>query len=248
MVVEAQRLPVERLAEAAAQVAETGDLRVALEAVAAAVAEATRADLAVLRVLDEEGRLATRAVAPAGSSLGAEVAGTRGLAEAVVAGEPTEPTRRVADKARAAGLIALPARAGGHVVGSVELIRVGEEFGDDDRAVAGLAAGQLALAVRTLAPSVAGSRIRDQRLELAGEALAAGGDARRVAQQAVRIAVETTGARAELSGACGRSVRSSSRRSARSRQGSQARRCSSQRRWSNGARQASHRTRGRGRS
>src|SRR5712675_958504 len=188
MVVAAQRLPVERLAEAAAQVAETGDLRVALDAVAAAVAEATRADLAVLRLLDEDGRLATRAVAPAGSSLGAEVAGTRGLLESVVAGEPTEPTRRVAEHARAAGLIALPARAGGHVVGSVELIRVADEFGDDDRALVGLAAGQLALAVRTLAPEVAGARIRAHRLELAGEALAAGTHSRRAAQQAVRIA------------------------------------------------------------
>ena len=194
MVVDAQRLPVERLADAAAEVAETSDLRVALDAVAAAVADATHADLAVLRVLDDEGRLATRAVAPTGSSLGAEVAGTRGLCEAVVAGEPTEPTRRAAAKARAAGTIALAARAGGHVVGSVELIRVGEEFGDDDRALAGLAAGQLALAVRTLAPQ-AGSRLRSDRLELAGEALAAGGDARRAAQQTVRIAVETTGAR-----------------------------------------------------
>jgi serine phosphatase RsbU (regulator of sigma subunit) len=36
---------------------------------------------------------------------------------------------------------------------------------------------------------------RAQWLELAGEALAAGGDARRAAQQAVRIGVETTGAR-----------------------------------------------------
>jgi serine phosphatase RsbU (regulator of sigma subunit) len=196
MVVEAQRLPVERLAEAAAQVAETGDLRVALDAVASAVADATGADLAVLRVLDDEGRLATRAVAPPGSSLGAEVAGTRGFCAPVVAGEPTEPTRRAADRARAAGLIALPARAGGHVVGSVELIRVSEEFGDGDRALAELAAGQLALAVRTLAPEVAGPRVRARRLELAGEALAAGGDARRAGQQAVRIALETTGARA----------------------------------------------------
>jgi serine phosphatase RsbU (regulator of sigma subunit) len=195
MVVEAQRLPVERLADAAAEVAATGDLRVALDAIAAALAEATGSDLAVLRVLDDEGRLATRAFAPASSSLGAEVAGTRGLCEAVVGGELTEPTRRAAERVRAAGLIALPARAVGQVVGSVELVRVGDEFGDGDRALATLAAGQLALAVRTLAPEVAGSRVRAQRLELAGEALAAGSDARRAAQQAVRIAVETTGAR-----------------------------------------------------
>jgi serine phosphatase RsbU (regulator of sigma subunit) len=194
MVVDAQRLPLERLAGAAAQVAETGQLRVALEAVAAAIAEGTHADLAVLRVVDDEGRLATRAVAPPGSPLGAEVAGTRGLCEAVVVGDATEPTRRVADQARAAGLLAVPARAGGQVVGSIELIRVGEEFGVDDRALAVLAAGQLALAVRTLSPEAAGPRIRAHRLELAGEGLAAGGDARRAAQQAVRIAVEATGA------------------------------------------------------
>ncbi len=195
MVVDAHRLPVERLAEAAAQVAEAAELRVALEAVAAAVADATRADLAVLRVIDDDGRLATRAVAPAGSSLGAEVAGTRGLSESLAAGEATEPTRRAARQARAAGLLALPARAGGHIVGSVELIRVADGFDDDERALAGLAAGQLALAVRTLAPEVAAPRVRAYRLELAGEALAAGSDARRAAQQAVRITVETTGAR-----------------------------------------------------
>ena len=195
MVVEAQRLPVERLADAAAEVAAAGDLRAALDAVATALAGATRADLAVLRVVDDEGRLAARAVAPAGSSLGAEVAGTRGLCETVLGGDPTEPTRRVAEQVRAAGVIALPARAGGHVVGSVELIRIGDEFGDDDRALAALAASQVALAVRTLAPAVTGSRMRAHRLELAGEALAAGGDVRRAAQQTVRIAVDTTGAR-----------------------------------------------------
>jgi serine phosphatase RsbU (regulator of sigma subunit) len=80
-------------------------------------------------------------------------------------------------------------------VGSVELIRVSEEFGDDDRALAGLAAGQIALAVRSLAPEVAGASSRAQQLELAGEALAAGGDPRRAAQQTVRSAVELTGAR-----------------------------------------------------
>ena len=194
MVVDAQRLPVERLAEAAAQVAETADLRVALDAIAAAIVDATLADLAVLRILDDGGRLATRAVAPFGSSLGAEAAGTRGLVEAVVAGEATEPTRRVADRARAAGLLAVAARAGGDLVGSIELIRVVREFGDDDRALAAVAAGQLALAVRTSGPEVARARIRGRRLELAGDALAAGGDVRRTARQAVRVAVETTGA------------------------------------------------------
>ncbi|MDP9285559.1 MAG: SpoIIE family protein phosphatase, partial [Actinomycetota bacterium] len=97
-----------------------------------------------------------------------------------------------------AGLLAVPARAGGRVVGSVELLRISSRFSEDERAVADLLAAQLALAVRTLAPdggTAAASR-RVKWLELAGEALAAGGDVRRAAQQAVRIAMETSGARA----------------------------------------------------
>ncbi|MFL5953658.1 MAG: SpoIIE family protein phosphatase [Gaiellaceae bacterium] len=99
--------------------------------------------------------------------------------------------------ARAAGVLVLPAFAGGRVVGSVELVRISEPFDANDRAAAELVAAQLALAVRTLGAD-AGSALaarRAQWLELAGEALAAGGDARRAGQQAVRIAVETTGAR-----------------------------------------------------
>jgi serine phosphatase RsbU (regulator of sigma subunit)/uncharacterized protein YigA (DUF484 family) len=80
-------------------------------------------------------------------------------------------------------------------VGSVELVRVAEPLGDDDVAAASLAAGQLALAVGTLAPD-AESAARGRGLELAGEALAAGADGRRVAHQAVRLAVEITSARA----------------------------------------------------
>ena len=55
---------------------------------------------------------------------------------------------------------------------------------------------QVALAVRTLAHGRFRARQpRARWLELAGEALAAGGDPHRAAQQAVRLAVETTGAR-----------------------------------------------------
>src|SRR5258705_6981385 len=152
MVLEAQRLPVETLARAAAEVAASGDLRSALGAIARAAAEATRADLAVLRVLDADGQLVARAMAPEGSALGAEVAGTRADSEAVVAGEVPEPTRRAAERARAAGLLVVLARAAGRVVGSVELVRIGEEVDDDDRAVAHLLRAQVALAMRTLAP------------------------------------------------------------------------------------------------
>ncbi len=198
MVVEAGRLPVELLADAAAEVAATADLRAALIAIARVAARAVEADLAVLRVLDADGDLAARALAPDGSALGAEIAGTRSDCEPIVAGEASESVRRAGERVRAAGMLTVAARAGGRVVGSLELVRIASPFDDDDRAVADLVAAQLALAVRTLAPdggtTEAGRRIK--WLELAGEALAAGGDVRRAAQQAVRIAMETSGARA----------------------------------------------------
>ncbi|MDX6465148.1 MAG: hypothetical protein QOI27_188, partial [Gaiellaceae bacterium] len=195
MVIEAQRLPIETLARAAAEVAASGDLRSALGAIARAAAEATRADLAVVRVLDAEGQLVARALAPEGSALGAEVAGTRAECEAVVAGELPESTRRAAERVRAAGVLVVLGRAAGRVVGSVELVRIGEDFDDDDRAVAHLLGAHVALAVRTLAPETGSATTRAKWLELAGDALAAGGDAHRAAQQTVRVAVETTGAR-----------------------------------------------------
>ncbi|HEY8644923.1 MAG TPA: hypothetical protein VIL77_03495, partial [Gaiellaceae bacterium] len=167
MVVEAQRLPVETLARAAAEVAASGDLRSALGAIARAAAEATRADLAVLRVLDSDGQLVARAMAPEGSALGAEVAGTRAAWEEVVAGEIPEPTRRAAERAHAAGVLVVLARAAGRVVGSVELVRIGEDFDVDDRAIADLIGAQVALAVRTLAQDTGTATTRAKWLELA---------------------------------------------------------------------------------
>ncbi len=198
MVLEAGRLPVEMLADAAAEVAGTGDLRAALTAIARVAARAAPADLAVLRVLDAQGSLVARAVAPENSALGAEVAGTRAACQVIAGGEPSDSVREAGERVRAAGFLAVPARVGARVVGSVELVRIAAPFDDDDRAIAELVAAQLTLAVRTLSSDggSAGASRRIKWLELAGEALAAGGDARRAAQQAVRIAVEMSGARA----------------------------------------------------
>src|SRR5207245_9874037 len=116
-----------------------------------------------------------------GSALGAEIAGTRTPCESVVAGEVPDATRRAADRVRAAGTLVVAARAGGRVVGAVELVRVAEVFDADDPALAELVAAQLARAVRTLGAD-AGSALaarRAQWLERAGERLAAGGAARR---------------------------------------------------------------------
>src|SRR3954451_20800958 len=206
MVVEAQRLPVESLARAAAEVAASTDFRAALGALARAAVTATRADLAVVRVADAEGALVARAQAPEGSALAAEVAGTRTSWEPVAAGAVPEPTLRAARRAGAAGMVAVPARAAGRVVGSLELVRIADDFDDEERATADLVAAQVALAIRTIAPDPGATGIRAKWLELAGEglaagrergpgeALAAGSDAGGAAQQTVRLAVEPTGA------------------------------------------------------
>src|SRR4051812_32008587 len=187
MAVEAQRLPVERLAAAAAQIAAATDRRTALTALAEPAVAATGADLAVLRVADADGVLTARSVAPAGSPLGAEIAGSRGA----------EATARAAERARAVGVLIVPAVVVARTVGAVELIRLGEEFDPEARPLAELIAAQLALAVRALAPeaSAIGAARRARWLELAGDALAAGGDPARSAGEAVRIAVDATAAR-----------------------------------------------------
>src|SRR5205814_111698 len=152
MVVEAQRLAVESVARAAAEVAASSDLRTALGAIARAAATATGADLSVVRVADAEGVLVARAQAPEGSALAAEVAGTRASCEQLGAGAVPEPTLRAARRAHAAGILALPARAAGRIVGSIELVRIAEDFDDEERAIADLIAAQVALAFRTIGP------------------------------------------------------------------------------------------------
>jgi serine phosphatase RsbU (regulator of sigma subunit) len=195
MVVEAQRLPIEALARAAEKVAAAGDLRSALDAIVAGTAEATGAELVVVRVVDDAGDLVARAVAPATSPLAAELVGTRAGSARLAAGEPSGPVAAL----QTGDVVVETAFAGGRVVGSVELVRQ-EPFDLDERALASLAAAQVGLAVRTLAPGThaAATFRRAIWLELAGEALAAGADPGRAAHQTVRIAVESTGARAGI--------------------------------------------------
>jgi serine phosphatase RsbU (regulator of sigma subunit) len=195
MALEARPKPVETLARAAGRIAAGGDLRTAVGALAAAVAEAVDAELVVIRVA-EHGELVARAAAPAGSTLAAEAVGTRAAVEAIEAAIPSDVVERVALTAGAEGVIVEPARAGDRVFGSIEAVRL-QPFSSEEHALVGLAAAQAALAVRTLAPgthSAAGFR-RAAWLGLSGEALAAAADPRRAAEQTVRIAAEATGAR-----------------------------------------------------
>jgi serine phosphatase RsbU (regulator of sigma subunit) len=198
MAVGAQRPPIEALAEAARQVASGSELRPALAAIAAGAAEALGAELVAVRVVGEDGELVARSVAPEASTLAAQVAGTRADAGRLAEGLASTAVLRAAELAGAA-VLAVPAFAGGRLVGAVEIVRR-EPFAEDEVALASLAAAQVGLAVRTLVPGAhaAVSFRRLAWLDLAGEALAVGWDAHRTAEQALRVAAAGTGARAGL--------------------------------------------------
>jgi serine phosphatase RsbU (regulator of sigma subunit) len=187
--------PLAAFAVAAAAAAAETDLRAALAALAHAAAEAGGADLAVVRVVDAAGDLVARAVAPPDSTLAAEVAGSRARCDPSGGDLPCEPTRRAAERARAATVIASPVHAGGRLIGAVELVRVVDDGDDwDGRAVAELAAAQVALVVRAFGEDDVVFGPAPHRLELAGEALAAAGDAARAPGVAVQLAAEASGA------------------------------------------------------
>ena len=197
MAVEAQRrATVEALARAAEQIAAADDLRAALAALADASVEALAAELVVIRLVGDDGELVARVAAPTASPLAAEVTGTRVACERIERGEASPAVERAAAHAAADGVLAVAAYAGRRVVASVEAVRH-DAFDEASVALVSLAAGQLALAVRALAPgtrSAAGFR-RAAWLDLAGEALAAGGDPRRTLHQALRVAAQATAAR-----------------------------------------------------
>ncbi len=199
MAVDVDRSPVEILAGAVVRASSATDLRVGAAELARAAAEATRADVAVLHLRGEDGMLVARALAPEGAGLAAELAGTRMPADEVVAGRPSAVVARAAERAGAGPgeILTVPAEAGGRVVGLVELLRAGDPFGDEERAIAVFAAAQLALLHRLLTPDLteAPGQRRARVLELAGDALAAAGDVRSASIHALRAAVEASRAR-----------------------------------------------------
>jgi serine phosphatase RsbU (regulator of sigma subunit) len=174
MVVEAQRLPFESLARLAERLAAAAPLGELLELVAQAAVDATGAELAVVRVLDEHERvLVARSVAPTHSPLAAEVSGSR----VDIDYEP--PPDRVL----------VPARAGERLLGALELVG---ELDSSAQTLAELVAAHLAFALRQ-APGVP-SEGRLVSLRRTGEALAAGAEPDRAARQALREAALATGA------------------------------------------------------
>jgi serine phosphatase RsbU (regulator of sigma subunit) len=173
MVVEAQRLPFERLARFAERLAAGAPAGELLELTAQVAVEALPVELAVVRVVDRaDGALVARAVAPADSPLAAEVTGSR----LEVGSDPGRDR------------LLLPARAGEHVLGALELVG---ELDAQGLVLAELVASHLALALRRAGPAEG----RLPALRRTGEALASGAEPERTARLALREAAAATGAR-----------------------------------------------------
>jgi serine phosphatase RsbU (regulator of sigma subunit) len=181
---------------------ELADLDGALASIAARTAEVTRADVVVVRLVDESGAAGARAVHAESAALRAELEGSRLPARAVPA-EPLEgrdrlspPLLRAAEQLGASGVLQLPVREGHAVVGSLELLRRRGEFTGRERTLALAAADEIALARRAFGDGGGAAAAAPDLLGLAGDALAAGSDETRAADQVATLAAEATGASA----------------------------------------------------
>lgn len=205
---------IDALGLALRHVASGGDGEQSLAAVARAAAAGCGAELAVVRLAPVGGReLVARAVWAGSAALAAQVEATR-----LPMGEVTTPEATAADlsqdeadlpaavldaaaKAGAEFAYVVPVAPEGPVVGTLELYRSGAAFGEDELALARLAAALVAVAARlsrTLVDPDAHPGEARASLDLLGDALAAGSDERETAEYVVRLAVEATGARAAI--------------------------------------------------
>jgi serine phosphatase RsbU (regulator of sigma subunit) len=146
-------------------------------------AEACRADVVVLRTLEDE-TLAARAIHAVSPALAAVVAGTR------------LPVGSFAEQGEA---LHLPVRVGDELLGSLELRRAGAAFDEEEVALAMVAADQFALLLRALPQlGVPEDADRGNALALAADALVAGSDFAQTAAQIARVAAASADADAAL--------------------------------------------------
>jgi serine phosphatase RsbU (regulator of sigma subunit) len=193
---------VRRLAESVATMAETSNLEERLHAIVETAAAELGAHVAVARVLEfETGDLVARAVACDSPSLAAELEGSRLPLEDLEQALVTDPERlpdpvaRVARRGSAQAVLQVPVNVGRRTVGSVELLRTGSPFSEAERQLALLAASHIGLVLTmTGSGTISRSASANGALEIAGDALAIGADARRVGQTIVRLAADATGA------------------------------------------------------
>src|SRR5712691_3254157 len=127
---------LEALAQAGAALAGAGTLAEALRTIADAVGRAAGAEIAVIRVLDDDGEhLTACAVSSTSAAVAAELEGTRFPLAEVPAGEVDDidalppAVARAARRVRATATLQLPVGVGDDVEGTLELLRTGVRFG-----------------------------------------------------------------------------------------------------------------------
>ncbi len=195
---------IDALAAVSRLLAEGATRDEALTAIVKAVEQAAGAHVVVARAVDADGTcLRARAVASPSRAVAAELEGSLfgvdelPMREIEELEEVPDVLRRAADRAGADSVLLIPLANGSAAVGSLELLRRGAAFDEEERALARLAADQLRLALRAGADTDAGSAAAaelDDVLRVAGDALAAGSDASRTPEQVAALAAEATGA------------------------------------------------------
>ena len=200
---------VAAIADSAASLVQGAPLGEALTSIATAAANATGAELALVRCGERgSAELALRAVITPSAVLAAEVQGSRLstdeldgdelLVDVGADGRDAPPAvRRAASRAGAGAALVLPARdSTGAIRATLELYLAASRLTPRGHALARLAAVHVGLALElddALAGPTGGER-RPAPLDVVGEALAAGSDETELAEQVVRLAAEATGA------------------------------------------------------
>jgi serine phosphatase RsbU (regulator of sigma subunit) len=196
---------LDALAAAARRIAGESDLDAALGALARAAADATGADVAVIRTADPSGDLRLRAVAARSEALGAELEGSSFPAAQLPHDEISEldavpdAVRAAAERSGASTALLLPVWIAERPAASLELLRDGEAFGYEELGLARLAAAQLGLTFAAFGDpdgTELNRELPERALGFAGEALTAGLDAGRIADQIAFLATDATGATA----------------------------------------------------
>jgi serine phosphatase RsbU (regulator of sigma subunit) len=207
MAVSESQRELDALAAAGLALASAGNLPEALQLVVEAAARAAHAEVVIARVADDvRGRADAVAVATPSPALAAELGGSGIALDELAEHEETDlarvapAVRSAAGRAGASAVVVLPVHIDGRVRGSLELMRAGEAFGEAERRLARLAAGQASLAIRAFGGDGSPDHAvaADALLTLAGDALAAGADEARTAGQLTRFAREATRAVAAL--------------------------------------------------
>jgi serine phosphatase RsbU (regulator of sigma subunit) len=188
-------MALESLADALRRLGEGSSLDAALRAIADAAVAATGAEVAVVRVLDQNLSLEARAVSASSTSVAAELQGSR-----TAPAPDDEGLRAIGQRFGLAVARDFSIAVGGRELGRLQLFRRAQDFTAEEQAFGLLAAEHAAVALAGLPGNgngVEAFRAGDL-LRLGGDALATGLDEERTAQEIARLAAQGTGAESAI--------------------------------------------------